>query len=610
MERKLGELLLHKGELTQEALTKALHNQQRLGSKLGEQLIAEGKITNHGLYEALAQHYALPFVNLLQTPPNAGVLSANDLEHYLRLQAIPWKEEAGELWIATTSPNGPELITWTRQFGKPIRFVMTSPFDIHWSIQRYFSAQNDEEAREKLYKAAPHYSAKYLFLGFDRNLFLGSLSFVFLFAVYLPATAVAVLFTVMNLFYLATHFFKAALFAMGVLNPAPFRDVSRLEEAALPLYTLLIPLYKEEKTLPRLLQSIRNLDYPKHKLDVKLIVEANDAMTIEAIKRLKPESYFEIIRVPYSLPQTKPKACNYAIRFAKGEYVTIYDAEDEPESGQLKQAIAAFRAGGEGLTCVQAKLNYHNYGKGILPGLFALEYAVWFEFLLPGLKAMGMPIPLGGTSNHFRMDRLKSLHFWDPYNVTEDADAGMRVAWQKQEVGLIESITWEEAPVSFMSWLKQRSRWMKGYMQTYFVHMRHPIKLLRALGPVGFAGFQFFIGAPVLTYLLAPLLLLLGVGIGMTELSLFAEIPHWVLQLAGINLLGSIGFHALVAIIAVVWYRKEFGCKLLLYIPLFPFYWMLHSIASIRAVGQLITRPHYWEKTEHGHSIENPAQNF
>jgi len=244
--------------------------------------------------------------------------------------------------------------------------------------------------------------------------------------------------------------------------------------------------------LPIITESLRNIDYPLSKLDIKLILEDDDEETIAAAKNLNLESMFEIIRVPVSLPKTKPKACNYALNFARGELVTIYDAEDKPERDQLKKAVIAFRKAPKNTAVIQARLNYFNANENWLTRMFTLEYSLWFDFYLPALEALKIPIPLGGTSNHFKLRILKDVNAWDPYNVTEDADLGVRLTQLNYRVGVVNSTTYEEATNRFGNWIRQRSRWIKGYMQTYLVHMRHPVRLYRSLGHVGFWGSSFY----------------------------------------------------------------------------------------------------------------------
>jgi len=267
-------------------------------------------------------------------------------------------------------------------------------------------------------------------------------------------------------------------------------EVAALADRSLPVYTILVPLYKETAVLPRLVEAIDQLDYPKAKLDVKLLLEEDDAETIAFARAAGLPSHFRLVIVPQGMPKGKPKACNYGLIQAQGEYVVIYDAEDLPERDQLKKALVAFSKGDDRLACVQAKLNYFNRDQNLLTCWFTTEYSMWFDLFLPGLDASGAPIPLGGTSNHFRTDMLRGIGAWDPYNVTEDADLGVRLFKRGWTTAVIDSTTYEEANSEVYNWIRQRSRWVKGYIQTYLVHMRHPLDLLRQLGPKGFFSFQ------------------------------------------------------------------------------------------------------------------------
>jgi cellulose synthase/poly-beta-1,6-N-acetylglucosamine synthase-like glycosyltransferase len=280
----------------------------------------------------------------------------------------------------------------------------------------------------------------------------------------------------------------------------------------LPIYTVLVPLYQEQAALPGLLNSLRNIDYPKSKLDIKLLVEADDDKTVKALKALKPESYFDIIEIPPSQPRTKPKALNYGIRFAHGSLVAVYDAEDQPDPLQLRKSASYFGTPHGKTVCLQARLNYYNRDKNMLTRLFSLEYAAWFDHMLRGLEYLKMPIPLGGTSNHIELSTLEKLGLWDPFNVTEDADLGMRIYSHGGSCGLLDSTTMEEAPSTISVWLCQRTRWIKGYMQTYIVCMRSPLKRIRRCGWKDFIGIQLFIGGPVAVFVLSPFLWL-GAGL-------------------------------------------------------------------------------------------------
>lgn len=312
------------------------------------------------------------------------------------------------------------------------------------------------------------------------------------------AGALLVLFTYDRKVFLAVvNFAICALYVaiisyklLTVLLSAMFRpelqvsetELADLNDDELPVYTILVPMYKESEVAAKVVDAIGRLDYPQDKLDVKLLLEEDDPETRQACQQAHLPACVDMIVVPPSQPKTKPKACNHGLRDARGEYLVIYDAEDRPEGDQLKKAVAAFRRldaeraarGDKGpeVVCLQGKLNYYNARQNYLTKWFALEYTVWFDLFLPGLHVMGVPIPLGGTSNHFKTDVLRRLGGWDPFNVTEDCDLGIRLHREGYRTKILDSTTWEEANSRLGNWIRQRSRWVKGYIQTHLIHTR------------------------------------------------------------------------------------------------------------------------------------------
>lgn len=390
--------------------------------------------------------------------------------------------------------------------------------------------------------------------------------------------------------------FKWQLVQKGRHTAWPQAETKHMPDAALPVYSVLIPVYKEASSIPGILSAVAGLDYPKHKLDVKLIIEADDEETLRAAYDARPPAYVDILRVPVSQPRTKPKACNYALSFARGEYVTIYDAEDVPAPDQLRRAVALFASHPPDVVCLQARLNYYNYSENWLTSCFALEYALLFDRMIPALHAWGIPIPLGGTSNHIALRRLRDLGAWDPYNVTEDADLGLRFASAGLRTLPFDSLTLEEAPLSLHAWLKQRSRWIKGYLSTWIVHLRTPRRLIHHCGFWRWLGLQFIIGGASLVYLIAPVLWIVC-AIGWLMPAGVPPVPD-VLQLISFVML-VLGW---VSQWQMAWQLtrdcewRGVGRAILI----FPAYWMLHSLASFRALWQLLAAPSHWDKTQHG----------
>lgn len=492
--KPIGEMLVSSGIISQEDVTSALSAQKESTEKLGMILVSEGKTTYREIYKALSIQNGLQYVDLVREPPDQSLLSKDDRKYYVKMGFIPWKKDAKNIIIATTDLT-PELETYLNKKYNKYSIVITSPYDINWTIQKYFSREYDYEARELLWQKNPKMSAKYLFGG-GNSQFLFSAAGVLGFFVFFSRISLILFLTAINIFYWMSIICKSLFFLGGIirewLDKIRKQDALVFDYSTMPIYTILVPMYREKSdTIEGIISAIRKLEYPKSKLDIKLIVEEDDKDTIEIIKSLKPENIFEIIKVPYSLPRTKPKACNYALNYTRGKYVTIYDAEDRPEPLQLLKAVSKFRESPPDIVCVQARLNYYNRKENFLTKMFSLEYSSWFNFMLPGLELFRIPIPLGGTSNHFPVKILKELYAWDPYNVTEDADLGLRIAQSGYRTAMIDSITLEESPVKLHNWINQRTRWIKGYMQTFIVHMRKSQTCKKLLGMVDLQDLYF-----------------------------------------------------------------------------------------------------------------------
>jgi glycosyltransferase XagB len=383
--------------------------------------------------------------------------------------------------------------------------------------------------------------------------------------------------------------------------------VGFLDERELPTYTLLIPLYREKPgTVHALFQALARIDYPQHKLDGLLLLEVDDDETQDAVDSADRPAWLRVLRIPAGAPKTKPRALTYGLRYARGALVTIYDAEDAPDPDQLKQAVRSFADGDPSLACLQAKLAYYNPRQNLLTRWFTLEYDAWFNVLLPGLHWVGAPIPLGGTSNHFRTDSLRECLGWDPYNVTEDADLGVRLARLGLTTAMLGSTTREEAISNVPGWLRQRSRWTKGYMQTVLVHTRRPLRLYRDLGLMGVLAFLLTVGATIATALISPLFWAL-------TLQWVAAQPAWIADAFPAPIyypaLVMLVFGNFLLVLLTLWGAVGRGNDdLAPHALLMPLYWLLNSIAAYMALVELLLRPHHWHKTEHGLHLGQPRE--
>jgi hypothetical protein len=373
--------------------------------------------------------------------------------------------------------------------------------------------------------------------------------------------------------------------------PAP-----RLADSELPLYTVLIPLRDEAQMVPMLKRAMAAIDYPPHRLDIKFVVEAKSPQTVAAVEHVLGEPQFRMVVVPQGAPHTKPKAIDYALPLARGEFLVVYDAEDVPDPDQLRRAAERFRADAT-LACLQAELVPENAHENALTALFAGEYAGLFGRLLPALARWGLPVPLGGTSNHFRTSVLRRLGGWDAFNVTEDADLGVRLARRGFRAEAFTSRTHEEAPLTLRAWMAQRTRWMKGWCQTYCVHALTPRRLLDELGWKAFLGFHVLVGGMILTSLLHTVFsgMMLGRLIFDGAAGLVPQ-DGWDWFAVGILATGYGGAWAIV-FSGLAHLRAWHLMPMQLLVPA---YWLLHSIATLYAVVELVTKPLHWAKTTHG----------
>nr|MBP7832802.1 glycosyltransferase [Candidatus Levybacteria bacterium] len=380
--------------------------------------------------------------------------------------------------------------------------------------------------------------------------------------------------------------------------------LQELKDSELPVYTILCPMYKEGHILPKFLESISNLDYPKNKLDVILLLEEDDLNSQKAARNLNLPSFVRVAVVPQSIPKTKPKACNYGLSLARGEYLVIYDAEDIPDPLQLKKAYLAFQTAPKNVKCLQAKLNYHNPNQNLLTRFFTAEYSLWFDVTLTGYQSLNTSIPLGGTSNHFKTQDLLDLEGWDPFNVTEDADLGTRLFKAGFLTAVIDSVTLEEANSKWGNWVRQRSRWIKGYMQTYLVHMRNPLYFTKKKGH-HMLFFNLIVGGKIAFILINPFLWLatfayfaLYAYVGPSIEKLY---PTYVFYMAVFSLVFGNFLYLFYYMIGTL-KREQYG--LIKYVFFVPIYWFMISVAGFYAFYQLLFKPHYWEKTTHGLDIK------
>ena len=417
-----------------------------------------------------------------------------------------------------------------------------------------------------------------------------------------PLPTLIFVMTVTTIVYLSTvahrvYVTRQSLRATNLVRVSDDR-ARAIPDDELPIYTVLVPAYRESEVMHKLLENLRAIEYPSDKLDVKLLLEGDDDETIDAALHDAGGAEIEIVLVPPGDPRTKPKALNYGLTIARGEFVTIYDAEDHPDPLQLRRAVYAFQHLPEEIVCLQAELTFDNTDQNLITRWFTTEYLMWFTLFLPGLASTDAPVPLGGTSNHMRRDALEAIGAWDAYNVTEDADLGIRLHRLGGRTAVLESVTFEEANSDFVNWMKQRSRWYKGYLQTWLVHLRHPVELYRELGLSGFLQYNLFVGGTPLLALLNPIFWLMTLAWFVAHVGVIQQIfPAPLYHMA---LFAWVIGNFTVLYLTILAARRSGRPSLVWSACLVPVYWVMMSMAAIKAFWQIIAAPSFWEKTTHG----------
>jgi len=581
-------------------------------------------------FRDLALELQMPFVDSFSVKRYSKKLEKQIVDifpYYVidKYRIVPIEINKANLKIALCNPVDPKIrMTLSCLFkDRNIELVVASSGVIERTIDALYREVHKKMSLFDLYNRIPDESAHKVLIPKQKALIIAFLAVVIISAVLGSVLTFAVLFSLINVAYFVIIPVKIYISLLGFRGARAIKGITRGEmqwvwDEDLPMYTVLVPVYHEAKILSKLMLNLYRMNYPKDKLDVKILIEQSDEETLSEARQIglfgSPTKYvegiprkeyakfrglFDPVVIPPAKVTTKPRACNYGLLRARGECCVIYDAEDAPDPDQLKKAAIVFLRSENNVGCLQSKLNFYNANENLLTTWFSIEYGYWYEYYLTGLDWINAPIPLGGTSNHFRVDQLTELGRWDPYNMTEDADLGVRIARRKIKTQILNTYTYEESPIHIRSWIRQRSRWFKGHIQTFLVHMRHPKKLLRDLGAIQFLKFQLTFGGSVFMTLINPVLWLLTAITAFTSLTYYGLLPSYVQAICIFNLTFGNITYLMLHVAACLKLKKP---RMIPFALLLPIYWFLISIASWRGIIQLIRKPFYWEKTTHGNS--------
>ncbi|WP_406720504.1 glycosyltransferase family 2 protein [Thioclava litoralis] len=591
----LGQILVDLGYLSPGDLLKAVSLRGREDARLGDILIAHGWITETQLMHALAQQWGASPIDLTRDSPDPRLIDALGAEFCCTKVIAPIRRVGGVTLLACAHPDLFASIQkdLPKEYG-PYRMAIATERAITDSLLARRKTQMIRRAESRVASVMScrerdeRRAATWLF----GVLFAGALGLTLMpLAVFALLSGWAILTLVLTSALKLWAGITQARSAryMPQTTPAP--------AARLPVISIMVPMFREPDIAARLVARMSRLHYPRELLDMLLVVEEDDHVTRDALAKADLPRWMRVLPVPDGPIRTKPRALNYALNFCRGSIIGVYDAEDAPHPDQLHMIARRFAKAPPEVVCLQGILDYYNPRTNWLSRCFTIEYATWFRMVLPGIAKLGFVVPLGGTTLFFRRKVLEELGCWDAHNVTEDADLGVRLARKGYRTELVPTVTQEEANCRMVPWVKQRSRWLKGYAITWAVHMRSPRKLMEDLGPRRFWAFQVMFFGSLSQYVLAPLL-------WSFWLMVFG-LPHPVQSLLSdtqITLLVAVFVTAeLLNICLAAWaVRGESHRFLIPWVPSMHLYFPLGAIAGWKAIYELVQKPFYWDKTTHG----------
>ncbi|WP_233488783.1 glycosyltransferase family 2 protein [Rhodovulum sp. 12E13] len=615
----LGERLLRRGALAPGHLVRALALQTREDSRLGEILVAHRFASEEAVRDVLAEQWRAEPLDLATIHPDPRLVDRVGAERCLALGVVPVRRVGSVTLVATARPETFHSCRAEVEAALgPVVAALVAERAVGDTIRRLRGGALAEaaEARTPARLSCRDWQGRNTAV-----LTLAALAALAAAAVAAPMTTLWALTGVVMATLLATAVLKG--FALGQLvrrvraerraGLAESGDTadtalvapSAVIEPRLPRISMLVALFEEQGIADALIPRLERLRYPRELTDIVLLVEEGDHVTRAALEAVRLPRHMRWVTVPPGTVMTKPRALNYGLGFARGEIVGIWDAEDAPDPDQLHVVAAGFARAAPHVACLQGALDFYNARTNWLSRCFTLEYGTWFRGFLPGLQGLDLPIPLGGTTLFFRRAALEALGGWDAHNVTEDADLGIRLYRAGFRTEIVQTTTREEATCRLMPWVRQRSRWLKGYAITWAVHMRRPVRLWEEMGPRGFLGFNALFLGTLVQFVLTPVML----SFWLLSLGAIHPLAGQVPPLLGWACLALFaGTEAISLALTLIANRARERRRLWWWIPTMQAYFPLATLAAYKGLWELISRPFWWDKTEHGlHGEEEPV---
>jgi hypothetical protein len=596
----IGRVMVNAGIITQNDLVHALNLQRHIGAPLGEILVAEGLASAPDVLHMVSRQHSIPVADLVADPPDPTLRTALPVSLCLKHRCVPWLKLGDLLLVGVNHPDDfNRLRACLGERGRRLLPVLVDDRQIRQHISTLYGAELAKSAATRV-PAAESCRSWNPDAPLRKPMALAILGVLGLFLVLAPAwtLTIGILFAFTTLVMSTTLKMAAFVARLSQMSQATPATPLPRKPFPMPKVSVLVPLLQEKEIAGKLIQRLTRLTYPKSLLEVVLVLEESDTITRETIARTALPSWISVIEVPSANNlTTKPRALNYALDFCRGSVIGVWDAEDAPEPDQIEKIVTRFQDAPENVACLQGVLDYYNSKTNWLSRCFAIEYATWWRMILPGVAHLGLVIPLGGTTVFFRRDILEKVCGWDAHNVTEDADLGIRLARHGYVTELIPTVTYEEANCRAWPWVKQRSRWLKGFMITWLVHMRSPRALLRDLGLMRFLGVQTLLLATFAQFACAPLLWSFWITLAGVEHPVTTTLGAPVTLFMVWFFIGSEVINLTVSMVAVS--RREHR-HLMAYVLSLPFYYPMAALSAYKAIKELVVEPFYWDKTEHG----------
>lgn len=586
--------LLREGLVSAHDMVSALAEQAQGSGEVVDILRARRLVPPAALIDRTASWLAVPRVAPTDYPADPRLIDRLGAATCLRLGLLPLVQIAGITLVLTARPQ--EFARHNARLIEalgPVSMALATAEEIEATIlaQRGKALTRAAEACVPADVSCRGFGSGRMMLG------LALAAVLVLAALILAPVAVAMSLVVWALVTMVLCMALKGVAGLAAIRAQP-REAAPPLIARMPMVSVMVALYRESSIAPRLVARLSKLDYPRDLLEILLVVEAEDHMTRDALATADLPAWMRVVLVPNGRVKTKPRALNFALNHCKGSIVGVYDAEDAPAPDQIRRVVDRFHQRGSEVVCLQGVLDFYNPRANWMSRCFAMEYATWFRMILPGMQRLGLAIPLGGTTLFFRRQVLEEIGGWDAWNVTEDADLGIRLARHGYRSELIDTVTEEEACCRPLPWVKQRSRWLKGYMMTYIVHMRDPARLWRELGPRQFVGFQVLFLCTLTQFLLAPVLwsfwvLLFGLSHPVAD-----HLPPTAMLIVLVLFLLTEAVNLLLGFLALRQTRHRLHPLWLLTLQA---YFPLGTLAAYKAAWEVVTKPFYWDKTSHGH---------